>query len=481
MTGSIGPLPAGLAREDLLAEVSRALEIVRPRGAVVVALSGGADSTALAYLVVEARPDLEVTLAHIRHGLRDDRDDVATVTAHADALGAPLVIRQVEVVPVGEGLEAAARHARHEALFDIATTAGARWVLLGHTADDQAETVLMRIARGTGVSGLAGMAPVSPPRLRPLLRVRRADLRRFVTHEGLSSVEDPMNRDRAFRRVRARQEVLPALEAIGEDVVGALCRLADLAREDAGTLDEEAAEVAAADFRSYGPLRALRDARLGAVSPAIARRVVRELLSAVRESGHPVDAAAVGSVLSMAPGAALDLPGARVSRGGGWLAAAPPDDQGDRSPRPLVVPGRTPWPAAGIAVRAVVAGREPDSQTGGDPGIDWEPPAVTLADRAIPPGGSTGLGQVVLGPSAAAGLVLRGRRPGDRMATRAGGRKLQDLLVDAGVPRVARDLLPIVARGERILWVPGIAVDAAAAEEARETPAVHLAVVPETG
>ncbi|MBW3665367.1 MAG: tRNA lysidine(34) synthetase TilS, partial [Actinobacteria bacterium] len=296
-----------------MAEVERVLGALPIGAAAVVALSGGPDSTALAHLVADARPDLDLVLGHVRHGLRADEADVDVVRWHASVLGLPLRILEVSVSPVGEGVEAAARAQRYAALRRIAREANAGWLLVGHTADDQAETVLMRLARGTGVEGLAAMAAVRGDIVRPLLRVRRNDVRRFVVHEGLRTADDPMNLDRSVTRVIARTEVLPAMERLAPDPVGALARLADIARQDAARLDAEAAGVVTAIVRTYGPARAVPVADLEALDGALASRVVRAMIDASRGSDDPPSAAHVSDVLSLTPGQALDLPGVTVT------------------------------------------------------------------------------------------------------------------------------------------------------------------------
>ncbi|MBW3577724.1 MAG: tRNA lysidine(34) synthetase TilS [Actinobacteria bacterium] len=477
-----GPLPAGLNRQALVDEVTRALAPLEAGAAALVAVSGGPDSTALVALAQEARPDVALTLGHIRHGLRDDRADVAAVQELSAALGLALRVSEVTVRPSGHGLEAAARVARYAALARlgaavVADRDGPCWLLVGHTADDQAETLLLRLARGTGLTGLGGMAPVRGHVVRPLLRVRRSDVRRFVTLEGLHAVEDPTNLDLDVRRVRVRDHVVPGLQAVASDPIGALARLADLARVDAGYLESEAARVAAAVVRPYGPARAVTTEDLLALDPAIGGRLVRRLLGQVRASDVPVTAAHVAAVLDLEAGSAVDVPGATVTRGGGWIAAVPADVPRP-SPVDLEVPGTATWSCAGLLLRATVAGSGPGGQLPLSLDLPWKPPSADTAPLAIPPGGDPALAQLVL-PAAVTdpALIVRGREPGDRVATAAGTRKLQDLFVDAGVPRAVRDLVPVVVASDgTILWVPGVVADAAAAAAGREAPAVELAV-----
>jgi tRNA(Ile)-lysidine synthase len=366
-----GPLPAGQPRAGVVAEVARALAGL-PRGAsVLVACSGGPDSTALAFLAAEARDDLEVVLGHVRHGLRDDAPDLAIVEQHAAWLGCRLEVAEVTVPASSAGPEAAARDARHAALRRLATAVGARAILFGHTADDQAETLLLRLARGTGPSGLRGMAAVDGDRWRPLLRLRRTDVHAFVLGEGLPSAADPTNADPAQPRARVRYDLLPALRALGPDPTGALVRLAELARDDEAALAGWALDEARHHVRRVERVRVVPLATLQALPAAIAHRVVRHLVVEVG-GGHPPTAATVTRVLALQAGQRADLPhGVVAGVGGGWLAVAPADVAPSD---PVVLPpgGRVVWPPAGLALVAV--GPE-GGGTGGDTPAVVEPAA----------------------------------------------------------------------------------------------------------
>lgn len=471
-----GPLPPGRNRRELVAEVARSLSVVPDASTLLVAASGGPDSAALAFLAAEARPDLALLLGHVRHGLRDDADDLAAVRAQASFLGVELVIDEVEVESRGEGIEAAARELRYAALRRRAAVAGAGWIAVGHTADDQAETVLLRLLRGTGPSGVGAMASAAGDLVRPLLRLRRTDVHRFVQLEGLPSVRDPMNDDLAYTRVGVRREVLPALERLGPDPVGALARFAELARTDAAALDALADAAVGRLVRWYADGAAVATDELSALDLAVSSRVVRRLVTEVRAVHEPPSAAHVADILGLGPGGAVDLSGAVVTCGGGWIAVAP------RRPRPaeevpLELPGRTRWEPAGVTVTVRSEG-EPDPHdvqpTLGLAGT-WRPPRVTVPPETLPPGADPGLGQLVTGPLSDE-VVVRARRDGDRVRTAAGTRKLQDVLVDAGVPRCLRDVVPIVASGDHVLWVPGLAVDVELQASGRSAPSVHLAV-----
>ncbi|MCV7202964.1 tRNA lysidine(34) synthetase TilS [Mycolicibacterium peregrinum] len=238
-----------------------------------VALSGGSDSLALTAVAAELRP---TTALIVDHRLQAGSDAVAD-TARRQALKLGCVGAQVVSVDVGRvgGPEAAARQARYAALEMARDSAP---VLLGHTLDDQAETVLLGLGRGSGARSIAGMRPHDPPWHRPLLGVRR-DLTRAACDElGLTPWQDPHNADRRFTRVRLRHEVLPLLEdVLGGGVAEALARTATALREDTETLDGLAGDALAATGTEAG---GLDTARLSALPDALRRRVIRAWLLA---------------------------------------------------------------------------------------------------------------------------------------------------------------------------------------------------------
>jgi tRNA(Ile)-lysidine synthase len=223
--------------------VRRVLADLDPGARVDVALSGGADSLALATCVafVAPRAGWQAGAVVVDHGLQEDSATVAeAAAAQAQSLGLDAEVVRVEVGTSG-GPEAAARDARLAVLRSRPVDA----VLLGHTLDDQAETVLLGLARGSGPRSLAGMSEVDGVLRRPFLGLRRADTEHICTTSGLSWWDDPHNAEPAFRRNRVRQDVLPLLEdVLGGGVAEALARTADQLRADTALLDDLAAEVA---------------------------------------------------------------------------------------------------------------------------------------------------------------------------------------------------------------------------------------------
>lgn len=291
----------------------------------LVALSGGPDSLALAAAAAfeGQRADRRIGAVVVDHGMQAGSDRVAADAAEAaTALGlAPVLIRTVQVDGIG-GPEASARTARYRALTEAMATTGASRILLGHTLDDQAETVLLGLARGSGPHAVAGMRPESGAFLRPFLAVRRATTHAACADQGLEPWTDPMNASLHHPRVRLRLHALPALEdAIGPGVAAALARTADQVQEDADALDALAAELAPdlAELAEGGI--ALPVDALAANPAALVHRLIR--LAAEDEFGLTltrVQTLAVARLVTDWHGQGpVDLPGIRVVRAGGRL------------------------------------------------------------------------------------------------------------------------------------------------------------------
>lgn len=419
---------------------------LRPGAGLLVAVSGGVDSVVLLHLLGRLAPGLglRLTAAHLDHGLRGSESaaDAAFVAEVCERLNVPLLSarRTVRRRP-GESLQAAARRVRYRFLFAAARRAGAQAVATAHHADDLAETVLLRLLAGAGSAGLAAMARPRPGLLRPLLIHPKAELIAYAAARGLAFREDASNADPKYARNRLRAEVLPVLAAVQPNIVGALGREARVLADEADFIARAAAEAMKALGRDGAPglpagAVALARAGLAGLHPAVARRLVADLVA--RLPGRR-GTAAVEAVLDLARGPSgrgVDLGGGvRAEARYGLLVLAPVADRRGPAPEPvaLTVPGVTEVPWAGLALEA--AYRRPDGAKGW---IYLDPAALTLP------------------------LVARPRLPGDRMRPSGmggGSRSLKRLLIDRKVPRDARDRLCVVAAPEGIAWVVGVRQD----------------------
>jgi tRNA(Ile)-lysidine synthase len=418
-----------------------------PRGAsVLAACSGGPDSVALAAGLARCAATLaiRVCVGHVDHGLRpESARDAEHVREIARQLGLPFHLRRVEALDVRPlGLEGAARQARYAALARLGGDAGADRVATAHTRRDQAETVLLRLARGGGAGAVAGVRRSRPLTdaillVRPLLEVPREATEAYCRASGLPTVQDAHNVDP--RRARARlRELMPRLEeALNPRLEEALAGAARVAAEEDALLDAQAktalAAAATADGFSAG--------RLAEVHPALLRRA---LLLASQGAARPERIhleRLVGLLLGRKEGR-LDLPGGRavIERGVLRFEANGP---------PLPVPANVQIPGPGV--------------------YGW-------AGRALHVGSGVQRADLLLAPFP---WTLRRRLPGDRFRV-AGGRdkKLGDLWQDAGVPASRRDRIPLLADAAgRVFWVGGLPASPACA--ARSDDAVQFEFGPE--
>jgi len=427
---------------------------------VAVAVSGGPDSVALAWLLDEMAPRADWTLAgliHVNHGLRGPASDADEAFCRdlAERMGLAIDSTRVDTaaraLSLGRSVEVAARELRYEAFEAAATRLGADIVATGHTLEDQAETVLMRLLRGAGSRGLSAIRRRRGLYIRPLLDVRRQALRDYLRSRGESYREDASNADVAIPRNRIRHELLPVIERIAPGGLRAIARSAALAEADEAFLETQVIQVtdsvvlSGRESADGEPVR-LRAGALSALPGPVARRLFRDLAEQV--SGRSCTVLHVDAAVRLAradyPVGHLDLPGLSVDRRGDelMLCRAAGLDARARADRtfeyPLPVPGIVEVPEAGVRIAAEldVAGTVPPA-SGGD-----QTAVVRAAALARP-------------------LVVRSRREGDRFRPLGapGRRKLQDVLVDRKVPRAVRDRVPLVVDAAgRIVWVAGVAV-----------------------
>lgn len=439
----------------------RLVRTVRSRGLfepghhILAAVSGGPDSVALLSLLHHLAPfwRLTLTVAHINYGLRGEESegDEQFVVDLCRRLDVPLVTRRADV-RTGDrsgSVQAAAREVRYRALREIAGKVHADRIALGHTADDQAETVLLWLLRGAGLTGLAGMPAVRDGVIvRPLYDCTRSEVLTYLTQAGREFREDSTNGRPIYARNRIRHEVLPVITRVAPGAVAALCRSAELCREDDRFLDAHLALlcegslrrepdgswVVAREFVRQLPLalqrRVIRELfRRGDLSgraPSV--RVVDEALHAVMACGHR-QSVRTSARFQVTEQVVRCLPSGHMVGG-----------TADRwAPMPLPVPSRIRWPGTGqtIAVERLSLNGQSRPTSG---------PLRVLVDagRVSQP------------------LVVRSWQAGDRfqpLGMKSRSKKLQDYFVDLKVPMTARRRIPVVASPEGIVWIVGYRQD----------------------
>ena len=418
---------------ELPLEAARASGLVREGEPLLVMVSGGGDSVAL--LDVATHLGADVSVLHVNYGLREDSAlDEALVRALCDQLGVPLAVERVQLA--GEGnLQERARDARYALAEQLAVGDYAA----AHSASDQAETVLYRLAVSPGSRALHGMSPRRGRLVRPLLGVTRGELREYLQARGLEWREDPSNADRRFARARVRHDVLDALRELSPVAERTIAETARQLRDEAevlkGVVDDALKELGG---RPGISLRALLEH-----PPAVRRLVLRALADRVLSRRELDEILALGEHGTKS----LDLGGGRraVAEYGTLRftrSAAAPEPQ----PVPLSVPGRARFG-------------------------DWEVEAR-----------SGGSGDVSVG-NLGGELTVRAWREGDRMrpAGLGGSKSLQDLFTDRKVPRQLRHTLPIVESGGQIVWVAGVALDERFAAAEDDPGAVGLSARAATG
>ena len=437
-------------------------EALIPDGArVAVAVSGGGDSVALWGLLGELAADGRfaiVGMAHLNHQLRGETSDADARFCEGLAArsGSPCIVESIDVAGLALARQMSIEHAGHWArhrFFDrAADRLGATHVALGHTLDDQAETYLLRLLRGAGAAGLSAMRPTRGRIVRPLLAVRRLELREYLAARHVSFREDASNQDERVSRNRVRHDLLPYLGRYAPRVVEALAREAEIARADDEWLDRATNESAATLVKATETGIEVDADGLSALHPALARRVVRRVLADLSDRGSGFDhierlrALAAGSLTR------VDLPGCHAERRGRVIHVVPrvgrelAPEVGEPFDYQLDVPGEVAVPEAGVAL-----------------GAQWGQMALPGTGQAE----RSEVGEARCGPAVSVHvesrpLRVRNWRPGDwfRPAGLQGHRKkLQDLFVDRKVERSLRHRVPVVLDArDRVIWVVGLGV-----------------------
>jgi tRNA(Ile)-lysidine synthase len=421
-------------------------------GRVLVALSGGPDSVGLLHLLRELEVRGELTIAgaaHLNHAMRPAAaQDERFCRELAASLGIPLCVDLTDVRARARewrtSTEDAGRRARYAFFARAVAEVGADAVATGHTVDDQAETFLLQMIRGAGPRGLSAIAPKTGAVCRPLLDLRRAEIRGWLTANGLPFREDESNLDPAFVRNRVRHRLMPLLrQEFSPGIVEVLGREAAIARADEACLQAHAIEVARSVVLTTERGIELDAAVLAALDPAIGSRVARIALTH-GGSGRFIGFNHVEALVALAgrpSGSAVSLPGQEARRTGDriLLRSAKPAHLGSAFRVALAVPGEVLLERQGWAVSA----------TSG-PGVAASSPAHST---------TSGLALALRTEDLEYPLAVRSRRRGDRLrpaGMQGRSKKLQDLFVDRKVPRELRDTVPLVVDGnDEILWVVG--------------------------
>jgi len=398
---------------------------------VLVAASGGADSTALLAALAESGLGLELAAAHFDHGLRaDSADDAAHVVELADRLGLECRVRRWRAAAKGE---ARAREARYAFLHKTAADGGFERIALGHTREDQIETVLVNLVRGAGLDGLGGMEVLDGPLWRPFLDLDHATLRAYLADRGLAWREDPTNADPGAARNLIRSQVLPLLVKINPGATAAVARTAGILRRQRAYLRAAGEELAERAYLCEGPWGAVYSGPLLALA---GEALLYEALRAIwagevgwrgfLESGHLEKMAEL--VAGGKDQGAVDLPrGRRLRRCWTQVCLGPKRPPPPPAGLEIAGPGSWMWGGCRVELTAAPTGRSTDS--------------IPVGEGNLP-------------------LFIRSRLRGEAVQLAGlGAKTLKKLFTENRVPAWERPYYPVVADAGGPLWVPGLARD----------------------
>jgi tRNA(Ile)-lysidine synthase len=422
---------------------------------VIVAVSGGPDSVCLLRVLHALAKDLELTLhvAHLDHRFRGEESaaEARFVEGLAKDLGlaATSESRDVPAYCAERGLsaQAGAREVRYAFLRQLAKASGAQRIALGHTANDQAETLLMRLVRGAGISGLSAIPPVRENIIRPLIGITRDEVLAYLKKLGQDFVTDPSNEKPVYTRNRVRHEMLPVLKQFNPRIIEALATEAVLLRDENDAIEATLPPIIQRVLYAKGEAVRIRREEFNRLLPALRRRVLRKAIELVA-GDDAIDHSwfrtgeALGFMAEAQSGRSMEVPG-------GLLLEREYDELVIRARVqetvfcvPLTLPGETVVPAARLAIETGLLDALP--APGDDAGnYLWQ--AVFDYDKIPLP------------------LYLRNRRPGDRFCPAGmGGRskKLQDYFVDEKVPQMQRNAAPLLATDQDVIWIVGMRTDA---------------------
>jgi tRNA(Ile)-lysidine synthase len=430
-----------------------------PRDKVLIGVSGGADSVALLHLMVALRPvmDLQLAVAHLNHGLRSDASDreAGFVEALSNELGLLFHCEKIELDPHQGSLEERGRRARYRFYKRLLHEHGYNKLALGHQADDNAESVLLHLLRGSGIRGLSGIPPKRGGVIvRPLIETSRSDIKAYLKSCGIAHVEDASNNDMRFQRNRIRHQLIPLLQRdYNPNICIVLNRLAGLCRDEqawSNTMLQPMLESALIDFGSER--LELRADSLLDVPPAAQRRLLRMALRSwmgdLKRMGLDHIDAVIDLLHHHSAGSRLSLPqhivAERTIDGLRFLNSGQSGEDacGVASAFSYTIP--LP-PQQGVILQIPEAGCRLHATIAPAPNLGREKKAeknVVWFDR-----------DALVFP-----LTVRNYEPGDRLAPHGmqGTQKVKKVFIDRKVPRNRRSRIPIVTQNDTILWIAGI-------------------------
>jgi len=476
---------SGIELESRVIDFIHQHKLVSPKEIVVVAVSGGPDSVCLLHLLARWQDKLDIKLhvAHLNHQLRglESEADALYVASLAKQVGVPVSIDGQDVAAYRAerkcSLEEAARELRYKFLAGVAKGAKASRVALGHTRDDQVETILLHILRGTGTFGLRGLEPCSPlpspypaseakkSRLlliRPLLDIAREETVNYCQIQGLEPRFDSSNLSLSFMRNRLRLELLPLLRKYNPNVNQALLRLADIARTDNSFIEQQASQFWNEVARQEGNAIHLNKREILALPIALQRQLIRLAIDRVLGDSRDIEASHIEvlrGLLNKPASKRISLPRDLVGLSGyheiaiavdrGLPIYAPCPFLPIESEFLLKVPGETMLPGWRVIAKIVPFDTGQSFELG-----EARPTFASVSDEG---GGSAHFDLKQTGTV----LFVRRRQLGDRFNPLGMDlpKKLQDFMVDSKIPSSWRDRIPLVCSPEQIIWVVGWRID----------------------
>jgi tRNA(Ile)-lysidine synthase len=446
--------------EDKVLKTIRDRNMLSSGDKVVVAFSGGIDSTALIYILNSLSGKLKIKLfaAHLDHQIRgkDADGDASFAKRTSDKLGIPCFVEKFDVPGFARqeklNLEDAARRIRYEFLERIAAKTGANKIALAHTADDNIETFLMRLIRGTGMKGLEGIPPVRDKIIRPMIELYRSEIEQYLSSKKITARIDKTNYETKYLRNRVRRDLIPALESYNPKIRKTLVRAIDAANTIQDFVESKVKEA----FKKVVSLKTNDEIRIDIkeflkTDPMLKGEVLRQAIGAVKKDLVDISLVHIDDIIDQLEKkrAEVDLPGIYVMVNKGMLSISrqrPQKSKPAQFMRKLEIPGEIRDESGGIIIEADLMDSVPLSE------LHAKNPYQAFLDY----------------DKIAKPLIVRNRREGDAYSPLGlkGRKKLQDIFVDEKVDIDERDSIPVVEDGNKIVWVVGYRM----AEETKVTP-----------